>query len=247
MKSKVFANTKLLSLAGVKYLIVDQFPLEPIFNSDKIEYFSMNERGLSKSRNFALTHAEGDILVIADDDIWFVDDFSKLLDQHYLQYPDADFITFNNICDVSPPQKSYQHNLKSVLGISSWKISFKKSSFQKMGMQFDERFGLGSDFIAGEENIFLFEALKNGLVGYHVAAALVCHQDLSTGYKYNDKLALTKGAIQARLLGRLAYLTAFITSLRKYSEYRGQITYCKFLTNIFKGVYLFRSRANSRL
>ena len=64
-------------------------------NSKNIKWLSFAERGVGLSRNTALMRATGDILLFADDDVVYNDDYEQKIIGAFKKHPDADFITFN--------------------------------------------------------------------------------------------------------------------------------------------------------
>lgn len=63
-------------------------------NDGKVKWFNSTDRGLSKSRNTALKHATGDICVLADDDLEYVENYRDLIIEQFKLHPQADIITF---------------------------------------------------------------------------------------------------------------------------------------------------------
>src|SRR5690606_28812810 len=60
----------------------------------KVLMVSSLERGLSNSRNEAISNAKGDICVIADDDITYFKNYVEIIHDAYQQLSDADVIIF---------------------------------------------------------------------------------------------------------------------------------------------------------
>ena len=63
-------------------------------NGVKIKAVSTPEKGLSRSRNKLIENATGDILVIGDDDVEYLDGYLDIIKNAYNKYPDADIIVF---------------------------------------------------------------------------------------------------------------------------------------------------------
>ena len=73
-------------------------------NGDNIiESYTVNERGLSRSRNTALIKSSGDLLCIADDDMEYSDTYREDIIEEFKSHPEADAIVFNvsTVNDVS--------------------------------------------------------------------------------------------------------------------------------------------------
>ncbi|MFP5005331.1 hypothetical protein ACLFLN_06240 [Acinetobacter pittii] len=126
-------------------------------------------------------------------------------------------------------------NKFSIMKVSSVEIVFNKESILSKNIGFDERFGLGSFFKSGEENIFLSDCLKSGLNIYAVNQKLVFHPFESSGKIINDNFFYDRGAVFFRIYGFLmANLLYIYFSYKKSSKKR------YFLSNLFlmyKGLF----------
>lgn len=121
-----------------------------------------NKIGLSRSRNIAINNAACDILLIADDDVVYNDNYEETIKQAYKENPEADMIAFY-VESMNPKRKV--RKLRSgkigwirIFRVSSFQLTFKANSIK--GMKFDENFGAGTDLFCGEETIFLSECLR---------------------------------------------------------------------------------------
>ena len=57
-----------------------------------VKCFSMAERGVGRSRNFALMHSEGELLLFSDEDICLEEDYEEKILAAFLENRDADMI-----------------------------------------------------------------------------------------------------------------------------------------------------------
>ncbi len=202
-----------------------------------IEVVTLESLGLSRNRNELLRHASGDILLIADDDIDYLPDFSTKIFQAYQRYPEADILTFqfqsNKVKNY--PKKSYLLDFRSTARVSSIEISARRESLLADDLLFDEVFGLGTQSPSGEEFIFLTDALKAKLNVRFVPVFIVSHSDISSGHDfYSDKnLIRTKGRMLSRVFGPItATLLSLMFAIKKYSKYRHQMGFWAFLSEI---------------
>lgn len=153
-------------------LIINQADRNDLFfkSEDGIEVrmISNTERGLSNSRNALLDNAVGDVCIIGDDDIVYVEGYEKIIKEAYEEYPLADIICFRFALDSNLTPRPH---FASACGIDIFKISkvasvevtFKLKSIKEKGIRFDTLLGVGSTFGSGEENAFLADALRAGL------------------------------------------------------------------------------------
>lgn len=127
------------------------------FLGANVKYVYMYDKGASKNRNNALKYASGDICVVCDDDVNFVDNFEEKIKNMYKD-ESIDVATFKSINLEKRDRKKYsskkfKHNLKSILSVSCIEISFRRKSIISKGINFDENFGF-SKYLGCEENIF---------------------------------------------------------------------------------------------
>ncbi len=180
------------------------------------------ERGLSNSRNMLLAHAEGDIAILGDDDLYYLDGYEKIIEDAYLRYPDADIIAFSFTQEMGRDtrrqfSKSKKLNIFGIGKIASVEITFKLKSIKEKGIRFDPLLGLGAEFGSGEENAFLSDALKAGLVIRYVPTT-ICYlkPDPEERVKwkdgFNQDYFIKKGACFYRIYGALffPFMLAFI-------------------------------------
>ncbi|AMM27891.1 glycosyltransferase family A protein [Acinetobacter pittii] len=205
-----------------------------------ITFYNFNEKGLSKSRNRAISLANDKYCCIADNDIYYVTDYKEKILNFFNTIPDADILVFQIYTPEGYPYKTYKDyiykmNKFSIMKVSSVEIVFNKESILSKNIGFDERFGLGSFFKSGEENIFLSDCLKSGLNIYAVNQKLVFHPFESSGKIINDNFFYDRGAVFFRIYGFLmANLLYIYFSYKKSSKKR------YFLSNLFlmyKGLF----------
>lgn len=189
-------------------LIINQTNMENIekLNINNYSHIRVDtlERGLSKSRNMAISNATGDICLICDDDERFVDNIEKIIKKQYLDFPDADIIIFK-MANYPTKLKCRVHELSllETLRVSSWQISFKRKSIIDNSIKFDEKLGSGTGNGAGEENKFLIDAKKAGLkiifVPINIGTVAQTNSQWFDGY--NEKYFFQRGQTTRYLLG----------------------------------------------
>jgi glycosyltransferase involved in cell wall biosynthesis len=147
--------------------------------------------GIARNRNLALQHAQGELLLIADDDCRYQPAYFERIIEAFQAYPEADIITFKAINEKKVSQHFYaDHTMRR-----SAKLP-----------RFDERFGLGAPFLGcGEEEVFVHEAWRNGLQVRFVPQVVVETTEIHTGVRFltNQAVQRAKGAVLYRMHGRL--------------------------------------------
>ena len=74
------------------YLIINQTSKTAKIENEKV--ITINEFGLSKSRNLAIKNSTEKFIILADDDVKYVDNYEKIILDAYKKYPKADCICF---------------------------------------------------------------------------------------------------------------------------------------------------------
>lgn len=166
--------------------------------------FSVTDRGLTKSRNLAISKSQADICIICDDDEIFNDGYEKAVSSAYDALPDADIIIFDM---VDRPLK-WGNSIKSLgyidlMSVSSWQITFRREKLLASGVLFDENMGAGSGNGAEEEFRFLTQCRKAKLRIYHYPFRLASvAQTQSTWFKgFDEEFFVNRGNTTRYIMG----------------------------------------------
>lgn len=183
-------------------------------------------RGLSRSRNAGIKTAlsllkdplDDAVCIISDDDESFSDDAFGLVNSYYIQHPDVDIALMRMRSNTTRryfkkyPDKEidYRKRPRSYY-VASWEMTFRTRVWQA-GVHFDERFGLGAHKLcAGEEDIFMIDAMDRGLKARIVPIDMGVTRPLSTGMHITDtKVLRSRGAVYGY---RWSLPLAFLRSL----------------------------------
>ncbi len=133
-------------------------------NGNECRFIRTKERGLSRSRNMAMSNAAEDIVILCDNDVRYTDTAAEDIETAFMRNPDAGIIVFF----IERPERHepvYDHEKKMdhmhMMKIFSPEIAIRRSFTGGLG--FDTDFGAGAKYSMGEENIFLFEAARRGI------------------------------------------------------------------------------------
>lgn len=175
---------------------------EYIIKDNKIRFYDMRELGVGRSRNNALMRANSEILITADDDEIFVDDYEQIILSAYKKYPDADMILFDVEIVSSEGSKTKVNkegkvNYFNYLKYGTVNFTFKRSSIYKKNISYSLMFGGGTPFQSGEDTLFLTDVLKKGLKVYSYPAkiATVYNYDSSWFKGFNSEYLKHRGAL----------------------------------------------------
>ena len=222
-------------------IIINQceYEKEEIINykGNNVIVCSTRERGISKSRNYALKKATGDVLVIADDDFRFEDSYDKLINDCYINNQNAEGIIFEIKYKNG---KDYRHFPQGRLrkrykySVNSTRITIKRSVVVEKNLRFDEKFGSGSEINCGEDTIFISDCFRKKIIFYSVDNVLcreIINDRESTWFKgYDELFFINKGKVYRRL-------TPFYLTLIFYYAVKHKKDYSDY-TSFFKAIKL---------
>lgn len=167
-------------------------------------------RGLSRNRNHAFQTAlsllpdslADAIMVIADDDVQLEPSAFETLREVYSRYERLDIALLRALNSdtgqpINPfPEKPvlYRNKPRSFYPCSVEMTM--RSRVWHSGLRFDERFGLGSEYLcSGEEDIFMVDAMRKGMNALIVPKDLCQTRGETTGSRVLDPLVLrSKGS-----------------------------------------------------
>lgn len=219
-------------------------------SDQKISIINTLDRGLSKSRNLAINHASADICLIADDDMIYHADYEEKIIKAYEEYPEADIIAFQ-VKRVGNPdrEKKFRQSLKwenhiTSMKISSVEITFKRDKILQKNLSFNPNLGAGTHFFNGEENVFLYEALrKNFKILYlPVEIAEVDMSDSSWFEGYTKRYFETVGAKFYNMTSAYYNFLIIQFGLRKYSLYKHEMSLFDAFKHMYKGVKKYKEK-----
>lgn len=177
------------------------------FDSNEAIYLNFAERGVGLNRNNALMRASGDILLFADDDMVYVDDYVKKITDLFQANPDIDVMVFNLIEKM--PTRYVITKMKRVgyfdyLRYGTARVAVRLTSVRNNGIYFNQCFGGGTEHYHGEDNIFLTDCLKKGLKIYAVPEyiAKLTEERKSTWRKEFDEKYLVDQGYLYRAISR---------------------------------------------
>ncbi len=202
----------------------------------EVTYIETKERGLSASRNMALRYAAGDICILCDNDVEYVPDYDRIINDAFNTY-DADIIVFF----IKRPERQRpvfdrprRMGYLSVLKIFSPEIAIRRS---RVDVRFDELFGAGARFFLGEENLFLYECLKKGLRIMYVPKMIAAVRDEeSTWFKgYNRDFFISRGANYTAMTHAFSLILILQFALRKRKLYSNNMSIAAAIAAMLEG------------
>jgi len=192
-----------------------------------VEMISTDTRGVGINRNIACLYAAGDILLLADDDMKYVDNYKSIILDAFRTLPRADAIIFNIDTIGRDVQRRQNRKIKRIHFVNAFnygaaRIAVKRTSIKKSGILFNTNFGGGTIYSAGEDSIFISEMLKKGLKLYAYPKTIASvDQTNSTWFQgYSKKYFYDKGALFKAIMKRGSLLLCLQDVIRHWDIYK---------------------------
>ena len=178
-------------------------------------------RGVGRNRNVGLDAADGDILLLSDDDVTYRDDMPAQVIQAFADNPQADVIIFgmDMVRDgqVFETRQEPFHRVRvwNAMKYGTYRIALRREALERAHIRFHESFGGGCPFSAGEDSLFIKSCLDKKLHIYaHPYVLGTCCKDQSSWFVgYNEKYFYDKGVLVRHLFPHTAYLMALYFGL----------------------------------
>lgn len=198
--------------------------VELINNGSRILWIDTIQKGLSKSRNMALSFATGDICLLADDDEVLLDGYTEIIKTAFNEKTHADIVSFNieRINQRSRRKANKDRKAPYYKYYPSVSLAFRRLRIVKNGIHFNDLIGAGTQYGSGEEAIFLMESRKKNLKVYENSKA-ICTVDFSTSSwfsGYTERYYRNIGVFLAAAYGKKAKMFGlyYLIQSRKTSE-----------------------------
>tara|TARA_B100000427_G_scaffold74137_1_gene60184 strand:- start:3629 stop:4438 length:810 start_codon:yes stop_codon:yes gene_type:complete len=208
-------------------------------------------RGLSRSRNLLVNFCETAYLLIGDDDQTFLLDGIQSLYDYFCENHELGCITGKVVTpdgiDFKPyASKSKRLNKRNMLSVSSIEMMLNVQILKEKKITFDERFGLGSPYLVGEEGILLIDLLKANIFTQYLPIYMAKHSHLSSGEDIIKKRVIGRGASFFRMFGWVGFLLIPIYTIKQRRNYKHQkpLDSFVFFYWVLKGFFEFSFKSN---
>lgn len=192
----------------------------------KARMFTFNEKGVGLSRNSALMRSEADIVLFADDDVTYVNNYKNIIIEEFRNNPHADIIIFNvlsgNEYKIYQFKENKRLHLYNILKFGTYRIAARRISLLKNNITFSLLFGGGAKYSAGEDSLFLRDCIKRGLkcIGSKKTIGTVNHEHSTWFHGYDEKYFFDKGAFSIAMFN--SYIIAFLFCFQDYLRHKNE-------------------------
>lgn len=182
------------------------------FKSKDIQVYNFKEKGIGLNRNNALMRANADIVLFADDDMKYKENYEKIILDEFNKNPKADMILFN-LCNNDTARPRYiikrikRIHKYNCLRYGAVRMAVKLDRIRQNNIYFSLLFGGGAKYGSGEDSIFIYNCIKSGLKAYSSPKEiLTIEESESTWFNgYNEKYFYDKGALLSCIFKRKSF------------------------------------------
>lgn len=210
------------------------------YKNCKIKWFSLNEKGVGLSRNSALARGTADILLFADDDVIYNDNYEEIVVNFFEQNPSIGMAVFNlKSLNHSRPEYNIKKNHRlrwfNCLKYGACRIAIRRECILHNNIWFSLLFGGGALYQAGEDNLFITDCIKANIKCMACKENIgVVRQEYSTWFSgYNKKYYQDRGCLFAALYGKIAYAILLLFEIKNR---KASISLIKRLKLEFSGI-----------
>lgn len=225
---------------GLRYDIFVQDPpiLMPHSTRTDVCYTALPTRGLSHSRNAALTQCQTPFLVFADDDMTLDTGGVRALAAQLAADPTLDFAAgwrAGRMPQTGRRAGRYQLGKLNAGRVCAPELMVRLKAVRAANVTFDPQFGVGTAQPVGEDYIFVCDMLDAGLRGAAFAIVTGTHDGLSTGDNWQDAgVMAARRAVLARCFGAWAPVVRLAYVLRHRTRLGGWYAAWRFWTGRIK-------------
>lgn len=222
----------------------ETFYSEKTFENFTAKMISTTTRGVGINRNLGLQYATGDILLIADDDMVYTDDYTQTVIKAFEENPQADALIFNIETIGADKGRRLNDKVKRIrlyngLNYGAARLAVKRDVLIRERISFSTCFGGGTMYSAGEDTLFICDMLKKKLRIYTYPATIASvDQTSSTWFTgYNKKLIYDRGAFFGAAFGKTAPLFCLYNLICHPNIYKeASLTFGQGLKIMIKGI-----------
>lgn len=215
LKNQTYKNFELIAVTQGNHEKISNI----LSNYDfEYKHIPMEGKGISRARNTGMPYLSGDVIAFADDDGWYDIKALEVVKEHFEKY-DADVLTFKHI---DPHKNEYTKSYpdKEVINFpkmdtlkqASLDIYVNTNQVPEFKHGFDERFGVGSIYNSGEENIYLMDLYNKGYKKMCFLPIIIAYHPKKECNYLDERSFRGKGPLFKRLFGErlgLPMLIAF--------------------------------------
>lgn len=212
-----------------------------------VRWYNFEEKGVGLNRNNALFRSTADICLLSDDDIVFLENYKKTILDTFEKNPKVDVVIFNlydeNNKKDNIKKKKRVHSLNCGR-FGAVRIAFRRLKIIKNSICFNQLFGGGAMFTAGEDTMFLRDCLKKKL---KVIAVPDCILKLSNCRRstwfngFDQKFFEDMGSSYCRHYGAFAFIFSILQLIKSRKRFGKDFSFLEKLRFIKVGIKRYKT------
>lgn len=159
---------------------------ESLARREDVEIHRLDERGLARNRNNAIRHSRADIMLTADNDLYYTPQQLKSVIRAFEDNPEVEIGVFEyegSDAKAYPKEQCPLNRLPKGYFTSAIEIAVRRTSRTER-LLFPPEFGLGSGrWEVGEDSMFLLAARRMGLCVTFFPIVITRHDGPTTGLR----------------------------------------------------------------
>lgn len=220
-------------------------------SSVNIQMFTTKTKGVGVNRNLALLLARTPFVLFADDDMEYENCYPETIARAFEEVPDADILIFNlaykNAEGINRRRINHKINrlhLYNIMNYGAPRIALRLESQRSSALWFSTEFGGGTTYGAGEDVLFLQEAIRKGLRIYSYPAQIATTDLAGSSWfcGYDKKFFYDKGA-QFRAITKCFWFLLALQYVFRHRETTSQLGAFNALLWIERGAFGYVKRA----
>lgn len=181
--------------------------------------------GVARSRNRAILECDTDILIFSDDDTAVFREGVIAVHNELKKNTKLDFLLLRSVDHAGNFRKTYPRagSRASLLNIGRYgtiEIAIRPDRVRREQIEFDTRFGAGTDMPLGDEFLFLASLLDNSLKGRHSSIVIARHEWESSGKSNSIEAKLSRQAAFKIVFPRLHHFFYRASRVRSFFRTR---------------------------
>lgn len=221
--------------------------LEQTIDGHNVRFVCTDSRGVSRNRNIAMAHfkQDADIVVFADDDLVFNEGYAGMIAAEFEAHPKAEAIKFN-LHDLSEKRQismkriaKYERATRRNMSSSGvWALAVRSRTLNSLDLKFDERFGPGSDYLCGEDTIYIMRMIDRGVSFFRspVDVAGIDQTESSWFTGNNDAYFKTAGSLLYTLYPIFSVPLAVRGAYKAYKRRNSELSFFAILNCYIAGI-----------
>ncbi len=217
-------------------------------NGYNVRWYDFQERGVGLNRNNALLRSTADICLLADDDVLFEKDYEKIILSAFEKNPKADVILFNIYSSDGVKRSNANKNIRVRLHncgkYGAVRVAFRRMSVIKNAISFNQLFGGGCMFSAGEDVIFIRTCIEKGLRVIAVPECILSltdRRDSTWFVGHNQKYYEDYGSSYYCHFGEFAPVIAFLQLIRRRKRFLGDYPFLEAWRHTKTGIKKYKN------